>query len=454
MENLEKFASTIESGFVGRSDKPQLVKDQFQSFWSATYGTWTTPAEGWPESIQRCLGINVETMPSANPSPPSSPLPPSSPTLSVCELPRDCTPEVVTVPELPTTPTTASPACDSGPLHSQNATSAGRQFLEFAPTISPTSPLQIRTLASPVTPKRVGKRAWSALSSVTGSTTPKSKRRRIEAGNDKENVSSNALSDLSLVSERIVMKSLMSAMVLSPGNRKSSGAIKRQLAAEDEEKGEESVERPSPLKRGRINGEARSKKRAPSPTQGSDDSIEERHVALSLLQPSPCSQRPQKRWLMDFVEVPSFEEVLFNRRSKRAASLESLPDSMRMKTPVAFKEQGIQKIRPSGKSTKTDPDPFRSSPPFPALRLPGINTAKLVRTVSAPAAVPPSSSSDDDPRYGQVTPHHLISPALKPKKAADLFDPPSDDSLPPSSPTKAVAIRRSLQRTGSVGSVV
>ncbi len=451
MENLEKFAGTIESGFVGRCDKPQLVQDQFQNFWSATYGTWTTPTEEWPESIQRCLGIDVESVPSTVPSAPSSPLPPSSPILPIYELSQDCTPDVVDTPETPTTPR-ISPACYSNSLHSRRITSTERRFLGFPPTVSPSSPLRTKIPAAPTTPKRIGKRTRNVSNSVASSAMPKSKRRRIEAGDDKENVSPSAriLGEIPSISERIAMKTQLAAMVTSPANRKTSGVVKRQLATEDDEKDEELVERPSPLKRGKMSGEMESRRRALSPSQGSDDTMEERNIALSLLQPSPCPPPPQKRWFMESVEVPSFEEVLFKRRLRRSASLGNFSESLGMKTPSISRERVILTTRPSKKTAKIVPDPFLSSP-MSTLRLSNMNTAKLVRTVSAPAAVPPSSS-DDDPRYGQVTPHHLISPALK--KGACLFDPPSDDSLPPSSPTNAVASRRLAQRRNPVGSVV
>lgn len=54
-----------------------------------------------------------------------------------------------------------------------------------------------------------------------------------------------------------------------------------------------------------------------------------------------------------------------------------------------------------------------------------------------PVEAPPSS--DDDPYMGQVTPHHLISPAIR---RAREIDPPSDDSNMSSSPSRDLATRR------------
>jgi hypothetical protein len=63
----------------------------------------------------------------------------------------------------------------------------------------------------------------------------------------------------------------------------------------------------------------------------------------------------------------------------------------------------------------------------------------------------PELSSDDDPHLGQVTPHHLISPA--PRRVRDNFDdPPSDDSTMSTSPSQDAVTRR-LQRSETLGSL-
>lgn len=57
-------------------------------------------------------------------------------------------------------------------------------------------------------------------------------------------------------------------------------------------------------------------------------------------------------------------------------------------------------------------------------------------------------SSDDDPHIGQVTPHHLISPALRRARSLGR-DPPSDDSTLCESPSRDLVTRR-LQRAASL----
>lgn len=60
-------------------------------------------------------------------------------------------------------------------------------------------------------------------------------------------------------------------------------------------------------------------------------------------------------------------------------------------------------------------------------------------------------SSDDDPHLGQVTPHHLMSPALRRVRGlSDHVDPPSDDSVMVPSPSRDSQQRR-LQRQASLG---
>lgn len=62
--------------------------------------------------------------------------------------------------------------------------------------------------------------------------------------------------------------------------------------------------------------------------------------------------------------------------------------------------------------------------------------------------IPHELSSDDDPHLGQVTPHHLISPAIRRVQKSYDDDPPSDDSVISASPSKGAFLRR-MQRLGT-----
>lgn len=438
MENLARFASVIESSFIGRRDRPQLVKDQFESFWNATYRGLEIPCEGWPGGIQQCLDtdIDVETERA------SSPLPPSSPTCSVYEPGRARTPErpAVIVSETLLTPKLSSISYNSSPAcRLENISEAHFPKL---PSISPTSPSQFRTAplgsisATPTTPKCAGKRTFSAGPDSASMTTPKSKRRRIEEGEDKENASPSpaALAQIPSVMERIAMRSPL-GVVGPSSNRKVSTAIKRQLEAESKEEGVEEGDgvftaRPSCLKKGKFDKTAFGRKRSESVS--SDDDVEETNV--------PVSNESGKRYFMEAVEIPPFERVLFNKQM-RSANLDGA------QTPSSG-GRIIRRMKSSGKRMNTKLDSFVSS--SSPIRVPRagrkLTVAGFSRTMNVPTAMSKSCSSDDDPRYGQVAPHHLISPV--PKNFLDLFDPPSDDSLLSSSPTKSAASRR-IRRSSS-----
>ncbi|CAK5284065.1 unnamed protein product [Mycena citricolor] len=139
-----------------------------------------------------------------------------------------------------------------------------------------------------------------------------------------------------------------------------------------------------------------SKKRA----RASDELEDERAVELSLIQlsGSPAASKKQKRLSFDGVEVSKMQDV--------------------------YGEIVARETAPVSRTLKRRRDDLFSDAPKP-------------------------SSSDDDAFFGQVTPHHVISPALRTKLRHD--DPPSsDDSSVFSSPVKSMISRR-LQRSVSAG---
>jgi len=269
--------------------------------------------------------------------------------------------------------------------------------------------------------------------------TPKSKRRRIEEREDKENalLRSAALTQIPSVTERIAMRSPLGA-VDSSLNGKVPTVTKRKLeteSEEDEEKGHDIfVERQSCLKEGKFDKMIFGRRRSKS--VDSDDDLQETNLPMTLLQSSSCSDDPDKRYVMEAVEIPPFEKILFNKRMRSASPQSSCEGAQTRSIGARI----IHKMKPSSKRMKTEDDYFKSSSsPIRASRTGrDLTVEELSRTMGAP--MHNSCSSDDDPRYGQVTPYHLISPG--PKKVLDLFDPPSDDSLLSSSPTKSVVARR------------
>ncbi|KAK0487411.1 hypothetical protein IW261DRAFT_1447728 [Armillaria novae-zelandiae] len=133
------------------------------------------------------------------------------------------------------------------------------------------------------------------------------------------------------------------------------------------------------------------------------------------------SSGKRKRIIMESVEVPTLREAI---RRRLAETL----NSHTLSPPGSFDDmlfREIGKKRSSSGSNGSDD------------------------SVLSPTTEP--ASSDDDPHYGQVTPHHLISPDIPCRRIEDeddRHDPPSDDSILCPSPTKDV-IQRRLQRRSS-----
>lgn len=217
-----------------------------------------------------------------------------------------------------------------------------------------------------------------------------------------------------------------------------------------------------------------------------DSSEDERNVVKSLIPPdddvffvthmpksmpiadnkmlAKSTMKKRKRMVMDAVEMPPLSQV-YARTLRPSASFE-LP-----RTPTIIKRLG-PRTRSESKVSVMSSNMTRSSKrrkgaeaagegeevfdidmvPLRAL-IPSENRVSfypysLVRQRSKRLVPSSELSSDDDPHLGQVTPHHLISPDLRRVKVVDLTDPPSDDSVVASSPSRDLVERR-LQRTGS-----
>ncbi|KAK0201860.1 hypothetical protein DFS33DRAFT_1350639 [Desarmillaria ectypa] len=167
--------------------------------------------------------------------------------------------------------------------------------------------------------------------------------------------------------------------------------------------------------------------------KGSPGSEDEVYKTLAVDVSSPSSDvfssggsspGKRKRIIMESVEVPTLREV--NRRR-----LAGTPKSLGLSPSGSFDDMLFREIgrKHLSSAESNGSDDFASSP------------------IVEPA------SSDDDPHYGQVTPHHLISPDIPSRRNEDeddrhSHDPPSDDSILCPSPTKDV-IQRRLQRRSS-----
>ncbi|KIK57143.1 hypothetical protein GYMLUDRAFT_75668 [Collybiopsis luxurians FD-317 M1] len=174
----------------------------------------------------------------------------------------------------------------------------------------------------------------------------------------------------------------------------------------------------------------------------------------SVLRKSLSLPKKRKALQLDYVEikVPS---------SKGSQALKALTNDREMKTPTrrlsksGGKRKTLTMVSPvQGPDAEGDLDPDLHE----ILDIPSSDSdlgSDDTRSVQ-------QLSSDDDPHLGQVTPGHLISPALKRVSRADEdedLDPPSDDSdygfgsgaaerSAQDSPSRQVMMRR-LQRTAS-----
>jgi hypothetical protein len=241
---------------------------------------------------------------------------------------------------------------------------------------------------------------------------------------------------------------------------------------------------------------SKAKEPSPAPSAASgNESEDERWVAQTLGVAFPSMADGSEEQLLVLAprrqresgaspEEPSHQ--LQHLTQPRVVSLDSQPHStppikidlrtipLRRSTSIPeFVSTAMQKKR---KRAESDSDLYdriiSSDPPLSALPL---RAPKRVYSLplSDPDSSLPTLSSDDDPHHGQVTPHHIISPALhrrlgrgfgtlsSPKSVLnELFGedlPGSDDSIssPTSSsgseadsPTKQVLLRH-LQRMGS-----
>ncbi|KAI0754869.1 hypothetical protein C8Q80DRAFT_1141532 [Daedaleopsis nitida] len=205
--------------------------------------------------------------------------------------------------------------------------------------------------------------------------------------------------------------------------------------------------------------------------------------------PTPVT-RKRKGVFLDAVEVPSVEAIV---RTRRRASMEAGPSTAasseapspeklqpvlrrtRSSTRSLGKEAEFQRLntpkrRRVSRATQLREEAALMSSPLRSIRdapqfgsgmsfllvwssrsvlIAGCSTDDSIMLASPPAVVQDLPPSDDDPLIGQVTPHRLVSPALR-RVQAVMFDsdPPSDDSNMSDSPTSA-RVSRKIARLAS-----
>ena len=52
---LKAQGQLLESGFIGREDKPRDITEAFRDYWDLTYAEVPVPDDGWPSPVTTCL---------------------------------------------------------------------------------------------------------------------------------------------------------------------------------------------------------------------------------------------------------------------------------------------------------------------------------------------------------------------------------------------------------------
>ncbi|KAJ7442615.1 hypothetical protein FB451DRAFT_1297033 [Mycena latifolia] len=440
---LESLGSILESGFIGRENKPEAIADAFAEFWNETFSTHPVPADGWPAEIQTCLGISsgeVDQLDHDDPwdklslspafrgqqvvSANGEVVPVGSPfklsrarfrSVSPGDETSGAVPQEVAEPRRPVTPSTPVAA---GSRASTPQRPHKLPFVSQASPTSPDSPLYVSYPPStPSTPKRTPFRV------VSGSRSSPNKRRKLD---NKENISPGPLT----VMERITAASPRSGYDLAVSKKHASPN------QGDEER---------PFKRSKTDmalpgGDAQAFHPNASDT---DDAEEERLVEFSLVERDPSRRNPtgtfdgdeesttppsnskkRKRMLFDAVEVPSVRQVYSTPSKQERVQTRSTSKAARRAS--ALRE--LASVSRKRRRDSDEADPFSDDS----------------MTSTRPSKDSSELSSDDDAYF-------VFSPALR--RARDDDPPSSDDSNMSASPLKGVVERR-LQKAGSNGRLV
>ncbi|KAJ7195459.1 hypothetical protein GGX14DRAFT_474774 [Mycena pura] len=436
---LESVGRIIESVFVGREREniPSAITDAFTDFWKETYAHFPVPKRGWPAEIQGCLGEQVVdpwdqlTLSPAFRGPQEvsasgKEVPVGSPYKLHDARFRSVSPEIEELsgavsrkvescrPVTPTTPVSMRSRASTPPRpHKLPSASQTSPASPASPLYAPYPP------SSPATPKR------TPLRLVSGSKPSPSKRRKLE---NKENESPRAFI-MDAASPRVAQEVAVSKKHASP------------------DRGEEE----RPYKRIRLDGALLGGEGSPIRTgaKAKDSRVaeeEERLVAFTLVVEREQSQagapkfldekmtppsKKRKKFILDAVEVPSVREVYVGMSPKQK---QEQVETRTRSTSMAAGRIPASRIQPISRkrSRDSDEDPFSDN----------------TRGRSSKLAASSELSSDDDVYLGQVTPYHVVSPALRRARGDD--PPSSDDSNMSASPVKGVVLRR-LQKLGSHG---
>ncbi|OCH91627.1 hypothetical protein OBBRIDRAFT_752889 [Obba rivulosa] len=480
---LETLSPIIESGFSGRSDKPTAVADAFRDFWQENYADIEAPLDGWPAQIVHCLRAidsGQGAITATEPSPRDMEI---SSDVSDCDS-NDATVVGIEVVDEAVEDeeeevckalfsSTESPLLESAFTFSVPTSLA--RHPEDSEIVRPRTP-ERRSISEPQRPRKSCVAPFLIPSSPASPPsspfrlpcTPQRTPRRHEHSSarrrsldNKENQS--LLPAIASVTERIAAATPVGLAAMSPV------LGKRSLGEREQEEHIAKKHKPNALPA--SNRFVLSEILAASPGRSGEPSVpfgDASKLSESASISAVSTAKPEKRKssFVEAVEVPTLREILrlereesksappsvhlkrsrkSLRRTRSSTKLlgEPTPDD-RLETPVKRRRSNPAEEKAAELPAAYFGVPSEESSPLRALREhPGINSDDSVMLVSLREEIfqdlPPS---DDDPQYGQVTPHRIVSPAMRKVQNDDFDAAGSDDSNVPSSPLRDHVARR------------
>lgn len=477
LETLEALSPALCSVFFGRRDKPETTKEAFSEWWSATYAGKPEFEDSLPDKIALCLDViynrseasSLMRLLSESPSPSvhevEDQLQPES---EDDEAAEPTTPKVRPLALAYPTDTSISAVLGSfsNPIEIPSTPkSSPRTSPPHRPTKTP-KVIDLTSDSPPASPSRV----------ILGPTTPK-RSPEHKRGPNKENVS--PVPFFASIAERLASitpgSSTLGKRRASEEDMAESETLKRHkksmsLSTVIEEDSETtSSEQPSTPQRlpprmrkvAMTNSatlhDSKVRKRKDSDAPGSAPELRKRTSEESLKTSSPkYKNRPT---------IPLRRTRSATRLARHMAAVASAAGPSRKRRRDSFDADESAVQTPSKRSVAAG----SSSPSRAAFRPIIAGSGKSFTPYYSPSLFilismlsddsimlatpsgrrsPDIPSSDDDPHIGQVTPHRLVSPAMRRIQKVETSDPPSDDSVLVASPTRDhVARRRSAGKT-------
>ncbi|KDR82377.1 hypothetical protein GALMADRAFT_237655 [Galerina marginata CBS 339.88] len=421
IQNLKVLENILASVFTKRT-LPSAI-EAFTEYWNLTYSRIPPSDQGWSDTIIECLKA-VGILPKSSNDEESVPSSPLAPALII----PPSTPRTPVASSFSTPPTAI---IKREALHKLPSPQRPQKVFGTFPIVptTPLSPIRRRSSSSSSTRR-------TPLSSIQLCGSP-SKRRRLMVEGDSDEEKENSLVGVVSVTDRIAE--------LKPYGKKRRH--------EDDE--EDPQPEPSPMKKlkGKMKPKGKpvaKKLRTASPAPcaaSSNESKDERKVAAALVESLPfpsmepandspevfvCSAAGSSRRKGGFADTvpaqPSHPPIQLQRERDQVKSLDSQDTpvqridlaKMLIRRSVSFPESllmaATDRKRKRDSDIEDDQDLYdaSTSDPLPALSLPRPRQLKKAHTLPSldSDVTVQSISSDDDPHLGQVTPHHLISPAM------------------------------------------